>query len=242
MTYSTQPDRSETHPPSLALAGDVGYQVHGGRVVIHAAEIANNRADDDVSGTLAVELWALSQPYLGGDFDGIALAGTQIGELSGQRCLANCRYDLVFTEPGPGTWYLTLMLREWTAAGFVTRDHVNFALPYVVARKAAVVEDMTDNVISVNFPDKDRAPAPQRPAQESAALVETRPKGKPAPADPSVSLNHASPTDIAAIKGISMRLAERIVASRPFGSIEEMLNIKGVGPRLLDKLRRLARL
>lgn len=244
MMYSTQPDISQTRAPSLALSGSNGYDVQGDRVVITASEIANNRDAGDVSGTLSIELWALNQPYQGDSFNGVALAGTQIGELFGQHYLADCYYDLVFNEPGPGTWYLTLMLREWTDAGFVTRDYVNFAQPYLVARKPAVVQSKVDNVINVSFPAKDK-PQPAEAVAEQPALEAPRKEKdakKSARGDALVSINKASLTDIAEIKGMSLKLAERIVASRPFTSMEEVLNIKGMGPKLLEKLRKFIRL
>ena len=204
---------------SLTLSGINGYSIHGDRVIISASEISNHRHADNLSGSLSLELWALDRPYFGGDFDGVALAGVQIGRVQGQHLLVNNHHDLPFTAPGAGTWTLTLMLREWEGQGFVTRDQVQFAQPYVVERKAtAAVQAQADNVITVNF-----------------AAAEP-------PADRRLSLNEASRAEIAAIKGVSKKLAEAIVAARPFASTADLLAVKGMGPKLLEKIRTLVRL
>ena len=262
----------------MSISRDCGYAIDGDHVVINIAEIANNRPADDVSGTLSVELWALASPYVGADFSGVALAGTTIGEVLGQHFLSDCRYDLVFTPPHAGTWYLSLMLREWTPAGYVTRDHVNFALPYRVADIPAVVRSEGDNVISMRFGKKERsadrtAMASANPAVEPAtavaktgvttrarsaetktdtlvadagapgesrsATVKPAVRNKPVAAGSAVSMNRATQQEIAAVKGISGKLAERIVASRPFKTLDDLMRVSGMGPKLLKKLREL---
>jgi len=219
----------------LTLAGNAGYEIQNDRVIITIDEIANNRDFGDISGTLSVELWALEQPYNGADFYGIALAGTPIGELFGQHFLADSRYELDFTEPSDGTWYLTLMLREWTEAGYVTRDYINFDVPYIVGNKPTIVRSEKDNVISVSFTDNKKSPAVAKAANPVAK------KAKSVPVEPqaieTVSLNNAELKDIAAIKGVSTKLAENIVAARPFESFNAVLKVKGMGAKLLEKIR-----
>jgi competence ComEA-like helix-hairpin-helix protein len=62
------------------------------------------------------------------------------------------------------------------------------------------------------------------------------------PPDRAVSLNTASRKEIAAVKGISNKVAENIVAARPFASLDELLKVKGVGAKLLEKVRQFIRL
>jgi len=283
--HTTQPQALATTSTQLTLVGNCGYRIQDNRIVIDIDEIASRRDLGDLSGTLSIELWALKQPYQGGDFSGIALAGTRIGELLGQHYLAGCHYDLLFQEPPAGTWYLTLMLREWTDAGYVTRDHVDFDLPYEVGDKPTVVRSETDNVINVSFaanekaaakpvseqpatvkaepvrtePAKPQAPAAKRVATTTRKAAAEAPKAKPSkpqvPATPaaaankdktatavSVSLNKATRKEIAAIKGISKKLAEDIVSARPFKSLDDLLKVKGMGPKLLRKVRDLIHL
>ncbi len=236
-------NRAPQNISPLTLSGTNGYSIHGDRVILSASEISSHRPADNLSGSLSLELWALDRPYFGGDFDGVALAGGQIGRVQGQHLLVNGRHDLPFTAPGAGTWILTLMLREWDGQGFVTRDHVQFAQPYVVERKAAAaVQAQADNVITVNF-------AAAEPRAEVVAQAAAAPEPKvaakapaAAPVDRRLSLNEASRAEIAAIKGVSKKLAEAIVAARPFASTADLLAVKGMGPKLLEKIRTLVRL
>lgn len=225
----------------LALENGCGYAIKNNRVTINVSKLASHRSADNVSGTLSVEFWALKQPYNGGDFKGVAVAGTTVGEMFGQHYLQNCLYDLLFQEPPAGTWYLTLMLREWTECGYVTRDFVNFSTAYVVNAKPAAVRKDADNVISVSFNGNKSTTATTiqensedtAPATESAGAEQSDQK-----TDSSVvSLNHASAHEIASVKGVSKKLAENIVSERPFESFMDVLKVKGMGPKLLEKIR-----
>lgn len=230
--------------PQIALSGNCGYTMNDDRVVVTVDEIANRRNIGDISGTLSVELWALKQPYAGGSFNGVALAGTSIGQVLGRHCLADCRYDLIFAEPPAGSWFLSLMLREWTEMGYVTRDYVNFALPYVVAAKPRVVRSTADNVINVSFAGKSCAsPLPSEGGVGESSKVDV---AEPAPIDPVkssgravASLNEATIEEIAAVKGVSKKVAGNLVAARPFKTFDELLQVKGIGKAMVKKLRQL---
>lgn len=53
-------------------------------------------------------------------------------------------------------------------------------------------------------------------------------------------LNHDTAADLAAIPGLSQKVAERIVTYRKthgsFSSLHELSNIKGIGPKTLSRL------
>ena len=53
------------------------------------------------------------------------------------------------------------------------------------------------------------------------------------PAQGGLDLNTASETELQAIKGIGPALAARIVAGRPYRSVDDLLNIPGIGPAKL---------
>jgi len=141
----------------LTLDGNCGYHIYNGRIAINIGNIANRREHGNLSGTLSIELWALQQPYRGGQFSGLALAGTTIGELKGQHFIGPSTWELAAQEPAEGEWYLTLMLREWNGLAYETRDFVNFAVPYVAAGKPAVVRNPGNNVINVSFVEYKKA-------------------------------------------------------------------------------------
>ncbi len=58
---------------------------------------------------------------------------------------------------------------------------------------------------------------------------------------PPVDVNTAGGEELQTLRGIGPVLAERIIAYReehgPFGSLEELLEVKGIGPATLDGLR-----
>ena len=238
--YANQPQYNTLQLSGLSLSRNCGYEIQNNRVVINISEIASHRELANTSGTLSIELWALNTPYTGADFNGIALASTCIGELFGQYSLSDCLYDLNFQDPTAGTWFLTLMLREWDESGYVTRDYVNFALPYIVSNKPAISRNETDNVISVSFSGNN--PPLTATASEKAMIPTVTKASKTSKdnkiKDAAISLNSASLQDIVSVKGISKKLAENIDAARPFGSLDEILKVKGMGPKLWQKIRK----
>jgi competence ComEA-like helix-hairpin-helix protein len=223
------------------MAGIAGYRTQGDRVVFEVERIENPRGAANRSGTLALELWALKSEFRGGHFQGTPLAGVAFDALSGQCEYRQCAFDLPFVAPPGGSWNLVLMLREWTAAGFVTRDFVSFARPYTVS--APVVAPAAPSV-SKPTPAPAAKSAPE-PAVKATAKPEPEPASKPAVAkakDSQVSVNSASKSELAAIEGMSTKVAEGIVSKRPFKSLDELTKVKGMGEKMLTKLRSKLRL
>ena len=52
-----------------------------------------------------------------------------------------------------------------------------------------------------------------------------------------VDLNRATVEELASLDGIGPKLAARIVAARPFGSVEQLARVRGIGGRRLTRLR-----
>ena len=110
------------------LKGAVGYHsVDARRLFVEIEQVENPREPANLSGTLALELWALPEPYTDGAFAGHALAVVTLGSLSGGENWQYCSYVLEMNPPPPGTYALVLMLREWVGNGYHTRDHSNLA-------------------------------------------------------------------------------------------------------------------
>ncbi len=64
----------------------------------------------------------------------------------------------------------------------------------------------------------------------------------PARASPSgggerVSLNSATPEELDALPGIGPVMAQRIALHRPYGSVDDLLEVPGIGPATLERLR-----
>ena len=214
--FANYPARQHFVTPHLD--GRVGYRVDGDDVVIEADAIRSPRASDNISGSLSLELWALTEPYRGGTFEGHALGRVDLGRLAGQTALEAVVERAPLSTPPAGNWEIVLMLREWAGpTGYVTRDFARFAVPYVVSAPAHVKE-----------PAQVREPAP---AQEPAVA-------KAAPQSPARrSVNRATVDDLAAIKGLSRKVAAAIVKKRPYKSLDSLIDVHGIGPKLLAKLR-----
>jgi competence ComEA-like helix-hairpin-helix protein len=214
--------------PELTLEG-CGFNINQNRVLITIGQISSHRSSGDLSGTLAIELWALKSPYQNGQPDGELVAATSIGELAGQHFIADCSYDLIFQEPPAGTWHMSLLLREWTAEGYISRDYVNFSIPYVAPVNSSTKRSEANNLIKLDFSAPKKSPT-KTVASDSA---------KPAAQDEKsyVSLNQAELNELEQVKGVSKKLAENIIATRPFNTLEEVLKVKGMGAKLLQKIR-----
>ena len=166
--YHNYPNRDLfLHP---RFDGPVGYRcAEAGRVLVEAGRIHNPRDPDNISGTLALELWALPEPYAGGAFTGHALAAVTLGALAGGASWQDCAYELELTPPPAGTYTLTLMLREWIGDGYVTRDHINFASPVTFPLVTAATP-ASDSATGAAPPDQSAAPAPA-PQRADAATA-----------------------------------------------------------------------
>lgn len=69
---------------------------------------------------------------------------------------------------------------------------------------------------------------------------EPAPEGEPmslAEALAPIDVNRASPSELERLPRIGPALAERIVAHRPYRTLEELERVPGIGPRTLEALR-----
>lgn len=233
------PVREKFYLPSLVGRVDCGLA--DGLAEIGIEAIANPRAGDNLSGTLSLEVWALDVPYAGGSWAGRPVASLVLGVLPGGSAWHDCRYSVPAALPAAGA-ALTVMLREWTPAGYVTRDFRNFAaLPVVTAAEAAASEA----VVAEDAPAVvAKAPLAAKPASKTAAKKPVAEAVKPARKAPAakvaaklVSVNKASEAELAAVKGLPPSVARAIVAARPFATLDEVCKAKGMGPKMLAKLR-----
>lgn len=312
--FSNYAVRQQFSGPSLE--GNVGYRFEGESVVLQAEAVRNARAVDNLSGTLGLQLWALHEPYQGGQVHGTLLAQAGLGRLSGQQELHDIEERVSLAELAPGEWQLALLLSEWTdAAGFVTRDYCNFSAPHRVeaqarAAQTAVSEPVVlESAVSERVEAQAPAPAPKSPAPPvdvqrtievsssaaepavsravpapseakialkslsaaptprpaaGAAHADKAPSAKPlttqapraetaatqleaeapAKAKPSatsstgrLSVQTASVDELASVPGLNKKLAQAIVKARPFNTLEDLVRVRGIGDKLLQKLR-----
>jgi competence ComEA-like helix-hairpin-helix protein len=73
---------------------------------------------------------------------------------------------------------------------------------------------------------------------EDQELKELQSQVKKAPSPQSLlDLNTASKKELQSIKGIGPVLAERIIAGRPYRTVDDLLKVKGIGPKTLENIR-----
>jgi competence ComEA-like helix-hairpin-helix protein len=73
---------------------------------------------------------------------------------------------------------------------------------------------------------------------EDQELKELQSQVKKAPSPQSLlDLNTASKKELQSIKGIGPVLAERIIAGRPYRTVNDLLKVKGIGPKKLENIR-----
>jgi len=232
------------------LAGPVTYRVGGDRVRVEVAAIENPRDVSNASGTLSLELWALPAPYSGANFRGAPLAGAVLGTLAGQARWEKLELELAYTPPPSGATHVVVMLREWTGAGYTTRDFASLgvigaAAPIAPAPAAPAVTPPAVAATPAPAPAaKPAAPAPAlqavptpKPPEKSAAPVVATTKTSAGRTSGKISVNTATLDELAAVKGLPRAVAERIVRDRPFTSIDDIVKVKGMGEKLLAKIR-----
>jgi competence protein ComEA len=56
-----------------------------------------------------------------------------------------------------------------------------------------------------------------------------------------VDLNEASFEELQTLPGIGPKLAERIMANRPYHKVDDLLKVQGIGPTNLERFRKLVR-
>lgn len=195
------------------MKGTVCCSFAGDLINFDLACIENPRSAENLSGTLALELWVLEAPYAGGGWAGVPVASLVLGTLSGQNSWLDWQVAS-HAAPLPADGHLVLMLREWTPAGYVTRDYRALSRP------------------SVEMVKKGPAAKPTAKAAKKAPTVKAKPVE-----DATLSVNAASKEALAAVKGLSAAMAAAIVDARPYKTLDELVRVKGIGPKLLEKLR-----
>jgi hypothetical protein len=199
--FSNYTQRQQFEGP--CLEGNVGYRFAEDGVWLQADAVYNSRAYDNLSGSLALELWATPQPYDGGDLRGTLVASAGLGRLEGQADLRSIE-RLAYSERLPaGEWQLALVLTEWTdRGGHVTRDYRRFAAPYIelaapdsqpVVTKPAEAPKVVAAIVKEPAPTKltsavakapERAEAAQPVANEAKPAAAAAKEAEPAKVEP----------------------------------------------------------
>lgn len=223
--------------------GVVGYKVLDGTVAIRCERVVNPRAASNLSGSLQLQLWALPEPYHGGSFAGSLLAAAALGQVHGQSSLEPAEQQLTLALPRPEEARVVLMLCEWTAAGYLTRDYCNFAEPYAGPHRApasAAPVAATHEAEPALSAIEEGQPRPEAARAEAAVEPARMAGGAPveAPAvDARPSLHTATAEELVGALGISKKLASDVIKARPFKSFGELTKVRGIGQKTIQKFR-----
>lgn len=216
------------------LDGTSSFSLAEDGVTMAVERISNPRTEDNLSGSLALELWALPAPYQAGEPEGQPLVSVALGSLAGQQAWQDLAFTQALATHPAGTWHIALLLREWSAKGYVTRDFSNFPLPVTWNAAPTAAAPFEEAPAAAEAPAKAAEPA----AKPAAGKAKPAAKPKAAAAAPvSVSINTATAAELAAVKGLSKVVAAAIVAARPFKSLDELVKVKGMGVKSFDKLK-----
>jgi DNA uptake protein ComE-like DNA-binding protein len=160
----------------------------------------------------------MDRAYHGGDFTGSAVTGVILGTLAGQCSWTGLYFPLTADLPSKNS-RLVLMLREWNGTRYITRDYVNLSEPLIapVSSPVAVVTPVIAGTKSA------------RKAKKSSRTT-------------TVSINRATEAEFTSVKGLSPSLVQAIIAGRPYARLDDLVKVKGIGPKLLAKIRSRLRL
>lgn len=246
--FAAQTDVQANSNQGIRFVGAVAFNGEQQRVHIALDGIASDRNNDNLSGTLSIELWSLNAPYQGGYFNGECLAATQIGELWGNHWIADCDYDLIYQAPQVAGQQLCLMLREWNGVAFETRDFRTFnqalntqavkaaepVLKVVTEAPRAEVVSIATSKKAVEVKDAAVKSAAVKDVAKTTAKVSVK---KTSEESSLLNVNTAAEKELAAVKGLPKKVAKAIVEARPFVSLDELEKVKGLGKKTLEKLR-----
>lgn len=82
-----------------------------------------------------------------------------------------------------------------------------------------------------------KLPQDRKEARDEVAEIETA-KGKRIPSeDQPLDINTAARDELMSLPGVGEKTANRIIGARPFGSVEDLTRVAGIGPASLEKIR-----
>lgn len=133
-------DTEKVQPNNLSLEGTVTWQsLNNGTQAQFTADTVINRRSGGTSGSLRLELWALSAPYSGGSSSGIKMAQGSLNPLQAGFQYTNVSFTSSLTLPTqPGTYYVSMFLTEFSSSnsqnnGFGVVDWRNFSNTLVIS-------------------------------------------------------------------------------------------------------------
>ncbi len=88
----------------------------------------------------------------------------------------------------------------------------------------------------IYVPTLEEASSPPAPISRGGATIVDSPAADNAPGGP-VDLNEATQKELESLPGIGPAMAQRIIEGRPYSTVDDLLNVKGIGDAKLEKIR-----
>jgi comEA protein len=89
--------------------------------------------------------------------------------------------------------------------------------------------------------DGEQLLVPGKAVLEPALGADTKGSGASGPTAERINLNTASLAQLESLPGVGPKFAARLIAGRPYSGFEDVDRVKGIGPKMLEKLKPLVR-
>jgi hypothetical protein len=99
---------------AISATGPATYAINGTTVTLTMVQVANPTTVE--TGTLRLELWAFASAYTGQVENGYILGVYQLGQLLPGFSFNNVSETVPYTPPPSGSWYVALLVTEYTGA------------------------------------------------------------------------------------------------------------------------------
>jgi DNA uptake protein ComE-like DNA-binding protein len=233
--FANYPQRQRFVVPHML--GSASYQIGDDDSINLRAQVFNPRSEHNLSGSLALQLWAQREPFSGAEPHGTLLASGELGQLAGQANFESIEQSAALSRPAPDESRVVLLLCEWTAEGYLVRDYCNFAEPYAgpVRRPAAerassqesqespgpvAARRVPSSVVAADTP----VPAPERTAAEvKPAPSKAQPVPAPVAAPKPVAAAAAAPKPVVAAAAAPKPVAAAVAAPTPLAAPEPVV-------------------
>lgn len=122
------------------------------------------------------------------------------------------------------------------------RDHGRFAAVDDLNAVHGIGDRTLEKIrpwVTVPAPDDSAAPEPTVERLERKPVPPSAPahSGKLRPGDPPIDVNAASEADLQRLPGVGPVTARKIVEARPFREPDDLLRVKGIGSKTMERLR-----
>lgn len=220
--------------PAFFLNGNNGYVFNRHNATLHADHISS---PGNFSGELYLQLWALDAQFDGVQLRGQRIATLELGQLFSGNAFTDVMGEVPVQVPADGEYHIVLALVEQQNGIDYIHDWRGYACTEVFSAAPQIDSPVTPAAPVGTVTAEDVAEAV---AALEAPSAKTKPKrakvAKPAK-DSRLNVNTAKESAIASLNGVTKPVAKHIINNRPYKRLEDLLEVKGIGKKVLEKLK-----